>query len=73
MNAEIVQIVTNVISTVGFPIAVVIWLFYYQKTVLDEFRTQMTENTKVLHPEGCTVDASFIQETCVMCISCFLK
>lgn len=48
MSAEVVQIVTNVVSTVGFPIAVVIWLFYYQKTVLDEFRTQMTENTKVL-------------------------
>lgn len=48
MNAELVQVITNVISTVGFPIAVVIYLFYYQKTVLDEFRTQMTENTKVL-------------------------
>lgn len=48
MNADLVQVVTNVISTVGFPIAVVIWLFYYQKTVLDEFRSQMTENTKVL-------------------------
>ena len=43
-----VQAITNIISTVGFPIAVVIWLFYYQKTVLDEFRNQMQENTKVL-------------------------
>lgn len=43
-----VQAVTNVISTVGFPIAVVIYLFYYQKLVLDEFRKQMEENTKVL-------------------------
>lgn len=43
-----VQAITNIISTVGFPIAVVIYLFYYQKTVLDEFRNQMQENTKVL-------------------------
>lgn len=43
-----VQAITNIISTVGFPIAVVIYLFYYQKTILDEFRTQMNENTKVM-------------------------
>lgn len=40
--------ISDFISTVGFPVAVVIYLFYYQKTVLDEFRTQMTENTKVM-------------------------
>ena len=40
--------ISDFISTVGFPVAVVIWLFYYQKTVLDEFREQMTENTKVM-------------------------
>lgn len=40
--------VSEFISSVGFPVAVVIWLFYYQKTVLDEFRKQMTENTKVM-------------------------
>lgn len=43
-----VQAITNIISTVGFPIAVVIYLFYYQKTILDEFRNQMAENTKVM-------------------------
>lgn len=43
-----VQAISQLISTVGFPIAVVIWLFYYQKTVLDQFRDQMTENTKVM-------------------------
>ena len=40
--------ISDFISTVGFPVATVIWLFYYQKTVLDEFRKQMTENTKVM-------------------------
>ena len=40
--------ISDFISTVGFPVAVVIYLFYYQKTVLDEFRVQMTENTKVM-------------------------
>lgn len=40
--------ISDFISSVGFPVAVVIWLFYYQKTVLDEFRTQMSENTKVM-------------------------
>lgn len=48
MNAETLSAVSAVISTVGFPIAVVIWLFWYQKSVLDEFRNQMTENTKIL-------------------------
>lgn len=43
-----VKTISDFISSVGFPVAVVIWLFYYQKTVLDEFRTQMTENTKVM-------------------------
>lgn len=43
-----VQAISQMISTVGFPIAVVVWLFYYQKTVLDQFRDQMTENTKVM-------------------------
>lgn len=43
-----VKAISDFISTVGFPVAVVIWLFYYQKTVLDEFREQMTENTKVM-------------------------
>jgi hypothetical protein len=43
-----VQAISQLISTVGFPIAVVVWLFYYQKTVLDQFRDQMTENTKVM-------------------------
>lgn len=40
--------ISDFISSVGFPVAVVIWLFYYQKTVLDEFRAQMSENTKVM-------------------------
>ena len=40
--------ISDFISTVGFPVAVVIYLFYYQKTVLDEFRKQMAENTKVM-------------------------
>ena len=43
-----VKTISDFISSVGFPVAVVIWLFYYQKTVLDEFRVQMTENTKVM-------------------------
>lgn len=43
-----VKAISDFISTVGFPVAVVIWLFYYQKTVLDGFREQMTENTKVM-------------------------
>lgn len=43
-----VKSISEFISSVGFPIAVVIWLFYYQRTVLDEFRVQMTENTKVM-------------------------
>lgn len=43
-----IKTISDFISAVGFPVAVVIWLFYYQKTVLDEFRTQMSENTKVM-------------------------
>jgi len=43
-----VKSISDFISSVGFPVAVVIYLFYYQKTVLDEFRVQMTENTKVM-------------------------
>lgn len=43
-----IQAISQLISTVGFPIAVVVWLFYYQKTVLDQFRDQMIENTKVM-------------------------
>lgn len=43
-----IKTISDFISSVGFPVAVVIWLFYYQKTVLDEFRTQMSENTKVM-------------------------
>ena len=43
-----VKAISDFILTVGFIVAVVIWLFYYQKTVLDEFREQMTENTKVM-------------------------
>lgn len=43
-----VKTISDFISSVGFPVAVVIYLFYYQKTVLDEFRVQMTENTKVM-------------------------
>lgn len=43
-----VKAISDFITNVGFPVAVVIYLFYYQKTVLDEFRVQMTENTKVM-------------------------
>ena len=43
-----IKSISDFISSVGFPVAVVIWLFYYQKTILDEFRTQMSENTKVM-------------------------
>ena len=43
-----IKTISDFIASVGFPVAVVIWLFYYQKTVLDEFRNQMTENTKVM-------------------------
>lgn len=42
------KLISDFITTVGFPIAVVIWLFYYQRTVLDEFRKQMNENTQVM-------------------------
>ena len=43
-----IKLISDFITTVGFPIAVVIWLFYYQRTVLDEFRKQMSENTQVM-------------------------
>lgn len=43
-----IKLISDFITTVGFPIAVVIWLFYYQRTVLDEFRKQMNENTQVM-------------------------
>lgn len=43
-----IKVISDFISTVGFPVTTVIWLFYYQKTVLDEFRKQMAENTKVM-------------------------
>lgn len=43
-----IKLISDFITTVGFPIAVVIWLFYYQRTILDEFRKQMNENTQVM-------------------------
>lgn len=43
-----VKTVSDFIASVGFPVAVVVYLFYYQKTVLDAFREQLTENTKVM-------------------------
>lgn len=43
-----ISAITSFITSVGFPIAVVCYLFYYQKTVLDAFRDQMEENTKVM-------------------------
>ena len=43
-----ISAITSFISSVGFPIAVVCYLFYYQKTVLDTFRDQMQENTRAM-------------------------
>ena len=57
-----VKAISDFISTVGFPVAVVIWLFYYQKTVLDEFREQMTENTKVMQSLVNEIQAHFHKE-----------
>ena len=43
-----IETITKFISTLGFPIAVVCYLFYYQSKVLDTFRDSITTNTKVL-------------------------
>ena len=45
---DLIEIITQFISTLGFPIAVVCYLFYYQTKVLDTFRDAITANTKVL-------------------------
>ena len=48
MDKALMDAITTFISTLGFPIAVVCYLFYYQTKVLDTFRDAITENTKVL-------------------------
>lgn len=45
---DLIETITQFISTLGFPIAVVCYLFYYQTKVLDTFRESITANTKVL-------------------------
>ena len=45
---DMIETITQFISTLGFPIAVVCYLFYYQSKVLDTFRDSITTNTKVL-------------------------
>ena len=45
---DMLETITQFISTLGFPIAVVCYLFYYQSKVLDTFRDSITTNTKVL-------------------------
>ena len=45
---DLIETITHFISTLGFPIAVVCYLFYYQTKVLDTFRDSITANTKVL-------------------------
>ena len=45
---DMLETITQFISTLGFPIAVVCYLFYYQSKVLDTFRESITTNTKVL-------------------------
>ena len=45
---DLIETITQFISTLGFPIAVVCYLFYYQTKVLDTFRDSITANTKVL-------------------------
>ena len=45
---DFIETITQFISTLGFPIAVVCYLFYYQSKVLDTFRDSITTNTKVL-------------------------
>ena len=45
---DMIETITKFISTLGFPIAVVCYLFYYQSKVLDTFRDSITTNTKVL-------------------------
>ena len=41
---EIVQL----ISQAGFPIAVVVYLFYYQKDTVDKLSSIINENTQVI-------------------------
>jgi hypothetical protein len=45
---DLIETITQFISTLGFPIAVVCYLFYYQTKVLDTFRGSISANTKVL-------------------------
>lgn len=45
---DMIETITQFISTLGFPIAVVCYLFYYQTKVLDTFRESISANTKVL-------------------------
>ncbi len=45
---DLIETITQFISTLGFPIAVVCYLFYYQTKVLDTFRESISANTKVL-------------------------
>ena len=45
---DLIETITQFISTLGFPIAVVCYLFYYQTKVLDTFRESITANTTVM-------------------------
>lgn len=43
-----VEVVTQLIGSIGFPIAAFIMIFYMMNTTLKEVQTTMSENTKAI-------------------------
>lgn len=43
-----VEVITQLIGSIGFPIAAFIMIFYMMNTTLKEVQTAMSENTKAI-------------------------
>lgn len=43
-----IQALTQLLSTVGFPIAIVCYLLYYQKDTTDKLTSIISENTQAI-------------------------
>lgn len=43
-----VEVITQLIGSIGFPIAAFIMIFYMMNTTLKEVQTTMSENTKAI-------------------------
>ena len=49
MDANVIEIITSLIGSLGFPIVCVIFLWKYINTTMKSFTETMQENTKMLN------------------------